>query len=207
MSFLARIDPELIVWLIVVFFWVVAQVIDKIKQATGKEEKRPPRRSAPPTDAAGQPSMEDDLRDFLESLTGYAEEEEEVHEEWHPKPQAEPEPATVVRLDPPPPPPPPLPEPVLVQAKPNADTDFKAIKEIEDIKETIHLSHQSAVTQSSLLHMQTIKLATVPMPAFHTQAHDHPSKPPKFKNRKAFKDAVMAQVVLGPCKALERPES
>lgn len=213
MPLFARIDPEIVVWGIVFIFWVIAQIIAKVKEFQTGESGNRGRPVA--RDAAGEPAVEDELREFLESLTGYAEEEEEDHEEWHPKPKVQidpaPAPEPVIHFDPTPPPPPPVVQTDSESTEDDASYaykggDFEAIKEIEDIVETVHLGHESAVTGSSLIKMDTIKMMTVPIPVMRTAHQEHQVKPPKFKNRKAFQDAIISQVVLGPCKAIETPQ-
>jgi hypothetical protein len=82
----AEADLGTLIYIIIVFLWVIGNVLGKSKKKRG--------RGGAPVPRAGESSAEQELREFLEKLAGKPEEPEEVEEEQtRPQPAPQPRPA------------------------------------------------------------------------------------------------------------------
>ena len=230
----------LIVWAIIGAFWLFAQISQKKKdydrlRRQGKPLNRPAidvegRQTRPSRtrEARNQPraNVEDEMRAFLEQLTGNA-----------PQPEPpEPPPAPVA---PTPPPIPRRPEPTI-EFDDNAEVPTASlndsqnrIKELRDIDESIYeiddlnvykeadkiidiadlereLENEALHATQALVNVRTFitKLDTLTVPIMRTEMLSMrpvctKTSRPNLTQRKAFRQAVVGRIILSPCKALE----
>lgn len=226
-----------VIWLIIIVFWAFSTLAQKNREK--KEAER--RRALRPAGSSGAPppppppprkrevvDPEEELRRFLQELTGMGPAEPRAPAP-PPPPPAQP-PSTSARARkrtvPPPPPiqfdePPTAParvEPAGAYANTTQEIGaandqhiYETLEEIEDIE--VLMTRQAAslysgetmVRQDSMLvNLSKIRvpLMTLPFVSYKSVRHAV-DRPPLTDSRDALRQALIARVVLGPCKAFD----
>ena len=238
---LAANDAGALIWLIIMIFWAISTVAQKLREKKEAERRRALRPAGPSGAPPPPPPLpesrkpvdpEEELRRFLQELTGMG--------PAHSKPEpAEPPPLPPEPPRPPPvrhhkrrpaPEPPPLiqfdeptPAPVRVE-QPGAYANltqeigaaddqhiYQTLDEIEDIevlmsRQAAHLySGETMVRQDSMLvNLSKIRVPLMTLPFVSYKSVCHPAnRPPLTSDRHALRQSLIARVVLGPCKALD----
>lgn len=254
LPFLAAGDGEAIIWLIILVFWGISSLINKVKEKKAAEQRRasgqqrttvpprarsqasppppPPRHPAPASDPA------EELRRFLEEITGKS-----IH-----APEASPveePPVPDIHFDPPSSPP--QPAPVTAHAKAGTivfdppllmgasaplaqgtspsgmgeikDADhgsvYDNVGEMEDIEDLMNrqaaglYSGDAMMRQDSLLiNLSRIQVPLMTLPLISYKSVRYETDHIAIKSsRHALRDAMVARVILSPCKALEHSPS
>ncbi len=239
---LAANDAGALIWLIIMIFWAFSTVAQKMREKKEAERRRalrpagpsgaPPAPPPPPLESRPPADPEEELRRFLQELTGMG------------PAQPDPPPAAPPPLPSEPPPPPasrrhrrrPSPEPPpLIQFDQPPDPPVRAelsgayantaqeigaaddqhiyqtMDEMEDIE--VLMSRQAATLYSgeTMVHQESmlvnlskirVPLMTLPFVSYKSVRHAA-NRPPLTGNREALRQALIARVVLGPCKAFD----
>lgn len=205
----AGIGIEGIIWLIILIFWGIAQLVQRSR--TSQRGPGQPRRPASP--------MESELQEILEQLSGQKpveEEEEEAEVEFE-----APKPAPVVRRPPPPPPTTRRRPPVEVRRPAAAPLSraFEAIPEMAEMRADIAPLSADMSAAVSAFFAQGMNARTMSLKsqyvhlrgmAFHVPVglarHGEPVLSlDELRAPRTFSRIMLASMVLNPPKALERP--
>lgn len=207
----AGIGIEGIIWVIILIFWAIAQVVQK-SRGSQRRPGMPPRPSSP---------MQDELRELLEQLSGQPSrpvvEPPEVRdltdEELEEEVAVEPEPPPVQRRPPPPPTQPSPPAPrgrPAVPAHRRSPPPPRVIVE-EELQPPFRPS--PAVLADELPALKPVMVSQVmhmPGMAMHVPAsqmrHGRPAfNPRELRNPQTLRQVLLARMILDPAKSLERP--
>jgi len=226
---LAAVDPGFFIWIIVGIFWFIGQIAEGKKKKEKKRKRREAKKGQASEEryspAPGNPldpvSPQDELREFLEQLGAPVQEQleepvPEVIETERPMILFDDQPEyTPVEFD----------EPVAVPTAEPVIVDSYAVKEIKEIEEVsegnvyatlaeigsegeLSSCTLSSIRNSSLLvSVRNMQMPMLKMPNIHqthnTKKHLHA---PNLKTKADLKDSIIGQLLLGPPKAMERPE-
>jgi hypothetical protein len=222
---LAAFDPTMIIWLIIGFFWVVANVVKAAKQneqkakrkrdqqrhqghgqhqKTQQQQPRPPEvvnRPKPKRSAFDDPVAE--LRAFIESLEGT--------QSPPPPPAPEPEPEVVNwEIPATAPEPPPIPTT-------GEEVTFRPYAEIEDIQDIQSLEeydfeeknrqHHSLQSNNLLVDLSGMKIPmiTIPTQSITTTHRRTRVSRPAMRHMNDVRNVLVGRLILGPPKALQQP--
>ncbi|MDF3129368.1 hypothetical protein P0Y35_09190 [Kiritimatiellaeota bacterium B1221] len=207
-----------LVYLIVGAFWLVGNLLQQ-KQAKQKalemkkkrEEREAEERRTGKKVQAPASKIESELEAFLGRLSG-----ETVTQPKQPPPIQKQKPVMDdIQFDSAPPPPPPIPaKPKPVKTSNIGDLDLEAsFKQISDIKEAVELINggidqklqQDALknVRSMMIDLSSSSISVPRVPLQTIRAIRTQSPRPNLKNRAAFKQALVASVILQPPKALQ----
>jgi hypothetical protein len=202
----AGIGIEGIIWVIILIFWGIAQVVQKSRRPSQRPPGQPPRPVSP---------MENELRDLLEQLSGQpprtvVEEAEELPAEM----EEEEEPPPPVQRRPPPPPARPQRTAASVRAvRPGSPAPYQIFREVE---QELPREPSAALLAEIADEMPALKPASVSqvlsmrgmamhIPVGQTR-HGRPIfNPRELRTPHTLRQIVMARLMLDPPKALERP--
>lgn len=225
---LAASDAGAIVWLVILVFWGLSTVLQKGREKKEAEKRRARQPSGPGAPAPAPPlprrevaSPEEELRRFLEEITGRK-------PPPPPPPAATPEPPrrVIVRKREPEPliqfdTPPPAPDPVVATphnayAQTSAEIGsihegdaYAPMGEIEDIEKlmdrqaaALYSGETMVRPDSMLVNLSKIRVPLMTLPLVSYKSVKHAVDRPALKgNRHALQQALIARVILGPCKA------
>ncbi|MFO1489607.1 MAG: hypothetical protein U1F77_09945 [Kiritimatiellia bacterium] len=227
---LAASDAGAIVWLVILIFWGFSTVMQKGREKKEAEKRRARQQSgsrgpaaAPPLPRREAASPEEELKRFLEEITG------RKTAPAPPPPVAAPEPPrrVIVRKREPEPliqfdePPPPAPAPVVATphnayAQTSAEIGsihegdaYAPLGEIEDIEKlmdrqaaALYSGETMVRPDSMLVNLSKIRVPLMTLPLVSYKSVKHAAYRPALKgNRHALQQALIARVILGPCKA------
>ena len=237
---LAAGGAGMIIWLIIIVFWALSTMVQKSREKKEAERRRALRPAGPsgappplvpPPEPQKAADPEEELRRFLQELTGMGPAQPKPEPAAPPPlPPAQPRRMTArahPRTAPPPPPliqfdePPAAParaEPAGAYANTSQEIGaandqhiYETLDEMEDIE--VLMTRQAAslysgetmVRQDSMLvNLSKIRvpLMTLPFVSYKSVRHAT-NRPPLTGSRDALRQALIARVVLGPCKAFD----
>lgn len=228
---LAASDAGAIIWLIILVFWGFSTVMQKGREKKEAEKRRarqqygsgsPAPAAAPPLPRREVASPEEELKRFLEEITG------RKTAAAPPPPAAAPdpprrvivrkrEPEPLIQFDAPPPDPAPAPaKPHNAYAQTSAEIGsihegdaYAPLGEIEDIEKlmdrqaaALYSGETMVRPDSMLVNLSKIRVPLMTLPLVSYKSVKHAVDRPALKgNRHALQQALIARVILGPCKA------
>ncbi len=209
---------EALIWIIIAFLWVVAQLVSQYKE---KQRRAQRQTGAPPPSRPQGPSFEDEIRNFLENLSG----EREV------------EPEEDAFAPPPPPRPaePPAPRPVAVRRRParrfesDMDTAAQAMaraasrqREIleataaempgEAVVEGVVEQHRGSThamidPETFLVDLRSLRVPMIQIPVQMLSITDEIAPRPPLNTTPDLKRALISQIILSPPLAMGEDKS
>ncbi len=218
----AEADLGTLIYIIIVFLWVVGNVV-----GTARKKKR---RGGAPIPRPGESSAEQELREFLEKLAGKPDEpEDEEEEETQPRQRPQPQPARAAPPPPPPPRPVQQPQPRIVRqpqhrklpSPPSFDIPIHAPRALEEIKpmdvdkiarELRESSSAGANRSTSVLSsMESIFTKSAPVvPSLRyafSSTNPRPDRPvisrKQLHDRDNLRRLYASRIILGPPRALD----
>ncbi len=204
---------EAIIWLIIAFFWVVAQLVSRAKEKTARQQYSKPRESTTsdrewePPPKKHEPSLEEEMRRFFESIGA-----EEPAEEAVPPPPPRRPAGQTVRREPPQPPihivardrePVPMPTPDLENVR-LGDIDTRIDESVLDTDRAYALpDHRIDENINAFVNPRTLlvnlnylrmNMPLIPVAGLDTaQGSRHR---PTLHGRKALREAIVTQLIL-----------
>jgi len=202
----AGIGIEGIIWVIILIFWGIAQLVQKSRRPSQRPPGQPPRPVSP---------MENELRDLLEQLSGQPPRTvEEEPEELPAEMEEEEEPAPPVQRRPPPPPARPQRSAAPVRAvRPGSSAPYQILREVEPERPRQPsppllaeiADEMPAMKPASVSQVLSMRGMAMHIPVGQTR-HGRPIfNPRELRNPHTLRQIVMARLMLDPPKALERP--
>jgi hypothetical protein len=207
------IGGEAIIWLIIAFLWVVAQLVSRAKERARARElaRQEPDQPDEQRDARAGQTFEREMRKFLETIGAEPAEEEELFPE--PEPQPPPRPRVQrrpIRREPPPPPvhlverraepPPPhvLAESRLGDMDTSIDESALDADRAYAVRETGQADSINAFVnpRTLLVNLNYLRMnmPLIPISGLDTTSEARPR--PAVHGRKALRDAITTQIIL-----------
>jgi len=222
---IAQSGLTFLIYLILGVFWLVGNIAQQKKAKKKAEElrRRKEEREREEELTGKKPKrphpLEQDLETFLGRLSGNIWEEEEPTASPPPLPGQKSIQETEIQFDQPPPPPAP---PPIAASVPQPKTNIGAMEladsyeEIKDIEDALEISYEQIEGELSSQTLDTVRQVMVDLsptmiefarlPVQRMRTVDANTTPPALKNRKAFKKAVLAGVILEAPIALQDPQ-
>lgn len=208
---------EALIWIIIAFLWVVAQLVSQYKEKQRRAQRR--NGAPPPAPPQGQ-TFEDEIRNFLENLSGEREAEPE-EDDFAPPP---PRPAE-----------PPAPRPVAIRRRPprrlesDMDTAAQAMaraagrqREIleaaaaempgEAVVEGVVEQHRGSThamidPETFLVDLRSLRVPMIQVPVQMLSITDETATRPPMNTTRALKQALISQIILSPPLAMGEDKS
>lgn len=184
--FIAEGEIEGIIWLVVIIFWGIGQLLNAIKNSREKSGGNPERRSPSDAKQGKGPSTPEGLPDFLERIFGSQKIKAPPPPKPHVKLAGKPKPVAPSKL--------------MTKANTKRREKAKQIKLRRDAEQANAFGTES---EKSSLGIQSFKLPSTGTQLSNSAIKRIPRISLNLRNDANFKRAILARTIIGPPKALE----